>query len=114
MGLQPGPAAQATLVKMCRVGLRRSPVRFWLLSVHPRPHLGRDGRWAKCPFPMWNLVKAPSTPAANNSKQLFFEAARRRGEAFRWGCALFLASDAASFISGAHVVVDGGAMAVGA
>jgi len=29
-------------------------------------------------------------------------------------CALFLASDDASFISGAHIVVDGGAMAVGA
>jgi NAD(P)-dependent dehydrogenase (short-subunit alcohol dehydrogenase family) len=28
-------------------------------------------------------------------------------------CALFLASDDASFISGAHIVVDGGAMAVG-
>jgi NAD(P)-dependent dehydrogenase (short-subunit alcohol dehydrogenase family) len=29
-------------------------------------------------------------------------------------CALFLASDAASFVSGSHIVVDGGAMAVGA
>jgi NAD(P)-dependent dehydrogenase (short-subunit alcohol dehydrogenase family) len=29
-------------------------------------------------------------------------------------CALFLASDDAAFISGAHIVVDGGAMAVGA
>ena len=29
-------------------------------------------------------------------------------------CAFFLASDDASFISGAHIVVDGGAMAVGA
>jgi NAD(P)-dependent dehydrogenase (short-subunit alcohol dehydrogenase family) len=29
-------------------------------------------------------------------------------------CALFLASDDAGFISGAHIVVDGGAMAVGA